>query len=138
MDLFGTPDERQAARKPDEKHDWRKLVNDPELTEVTGVGGLSFYDAEGLRFHLPAYLSLAVKDSEDPQPQNVVAELLYTLTHIWEYNRERFAILNLAQRECIRAVLRYLRAVYNVPENRPFIREIDEALEGYWGAGICE
>ena len=36
-----------------------------------GVGGLSFYDAVGLRFHLPAYLSLAVIDFDRERAGNV-------------------------------------------------------------------
>ena len=47
IDMYGGPKERQAAREWDEKHDWRKLVNDAELMRTTGLGGMSFYDAAG-------------------------------------------------------------------------------------------
>lgn len=134
IDLYGDPEERQAARAPDEKHDWRKLVDDAELIRTTGVGGLSFYDAAGLRFHLPAYLSLAVTDSDKPDASNVLADLLYTLTHFPEYDRERFGILSAPQRACVREVLNYLRSLYDIPENWPIVADIDQAIEGYWTA----
>ena len=60
IDDYGSTQARQKAREKDEKKDWRKLVDAPELKAVTGIGGLSFFDAEGLRFHLPAYMCLAL------------------------------------------------------------------------------
>ncbi len=136
IDDYGSLEERRAARDPDEKHDWRKLVGNAELIRTTGVGGLSFYDAAGLRFHLPAYLSVAVADSESPDASNVLADLLYHLTHIEDYNRERFAILSGPQRACVREVLKFLREQYDTtPWNAPLIAEIDQAIEGYWASG---
>ncbi len=77
IDEYGGPEERRTARASDEKHDWRKLVRDPELIrpavgEVTG-GGMPFYDAAGLRFHLPAYLSVAVMDPHGNEDLGYVA-----------------------------------------------------------------
>jgi hypothetical protein len=131
IDLYGSRQERRAAREPDEKHDWRKLVGDPELTRVCG---LSFYDAIGLRFHLPAYLTLAVTDPNGEDSGPVIAKLLFTLTHLPEFNRERFAILSAPQRACIREVLIYLRHVYDLPDNGPLIAQLDEAIKGYWAS----
>jgi len=135
IDLYGGPEERRAARDPDEKHDWRNLVGNAGLIRIAGVGGLSFYDSAGLRFHLPAYLSLAVTDSESTDVTNVLADLLYTLTHFPEYNRERFAILSVPQRACVREVLKYLRTQYDIPENAPITAQLDQAIEGYWASG---
>ncbi len=131
IDDYGDLEERRSAREPDEKHDWRKLVGDPELKRVSGM---SFYDAAGLRFHLPAYLSLAVSDADGTDASNVLADLLYTLTHIPEFNRERFAVLSVPQRACVREVLKYLRNLHDLPENAPIIAELDQAVEGYWAA----
>src|ERR1700685_3017835 len=47
LDNYGTQEQRRAARAPDEKRDWRKLVGDPELIATRGVGGLAFYDPAG-------------------------------------------------------------------------------------------
>ena len=78
IDNYGGIDERLAARNRDETCDWRKLINDPELARWGGVGGFSFYDAAGLRFHLPAYLSLAVIDFDREDAELVLDSLMKT------------------------------------------------------------
>jgi hypothetical protein len=125
LDDYGSEAELQAARAQDELHDWRKIIDDPELVRHISFGGLSFYDAAGLCFHLPAYLSVAVKDPH----QGIVANLVYSLTHIDEiegYNRQRFAPLTPAQRACVREVLNYLR-----PYWCDYVG-IDNAINGNW------
>jgi hypothetical protein len=122
IDDYGGREAQQVARIPDEKHDWRKLIDDPELARICGVGGLSFYDAVGLRFHLPAYLSLAVQYSDRDEVSNVVESLLFHLTHVSEYNLERFSILDDAQRRCVWEVLLYLRDV----------SDLDPVTQSYW------
>ena len=59
IDDYGTDEQRLAARTPDEKLDWRKLIDGPEMTRLfsIGNGGLCFLDAVGLRFYLPACLT---------------------------------------------------------------------------------
>lgn len=61
IDSYGTFEERRAARVKDEKHDWHNLLADPDFTGTFGIG-LGYFEAAGLRFHLPAYLTLAVAD----------------------------------------------------------------------------
>lgn len=80
IDCYGTDEERLRARAGDEKDDWHKLIDDPELVKVCGVGGLCFYDAAGLRFHLPAYLSHVVANAEDEG--DICQRVLFQLTSI--------------------------------------------------------
>jgi putative SOS response-associated peptidase YedK len=54
IDDYGTTAQRLPARDRDEKHDWRKLIDDSELVKACRLGALSFFDAAGLKFHLPA------------------------------------------------------------------------------------
>lgn len=127
LDNYGDPRARRAARAADEKHDWRKLVDDPELERVTGVGGMGFLDAAGLRFHLPAYLCLTVR-----YPRwcgNILQDLLFLLT-CPEHRPERFALLNRHRRACIRDVLLYLRCA-NAIDDDP---ALDRSIWGYWSA----
>ena len=126
IDNYGGQQAQQAARAPDEKHDWRKLIGDPDLARIRGVGGLSFYDAAGLRFHLPAYLSLAVADPERADAIGLLSDLLFHLTHFLE----RFAILETPQRLCVRDVLVFLRSLYEAEH-----AELDQAIQGYWSSG---
>ena len=52
IDNYGSNAEMVQARLKDEKMDWQKLISKPELLNINGIGGLSFYDAKGLRFHV--------------------------------------------------------------------------------------
>lgn len=126
IDDYGSPEARRVARAPDEKHDWQKLIGDPEFTRTDG---LSFYDATGFRFHLPAYLMLAVTDFERKDADNVLGSLMFHLTHLSEYNRRRFSILSGTQRRCVRDVLHFLREVYALES-----AELDQAIDGYWNS----
>ena len=146
VDMYGSPEERQAARAPDEKHDWRKLVDDPELWRVDGVGGLSFYDAPGLRFHLPAYLWCWVRD---PDGFPVGESLKYHLTSVVrdedssqmrQHREERLSLLTPIQRRCVRDVLLYVSAemkrwyqeAMDEQDLATYINDFDQALERYW------
>jgi hypothetical protein len=127
IDDYGSMEERQAARKRDEKRDWLKLIGDPEFARISGVGGLSFYDAAGLRFHLPAYLSLAVIDFDREDAGLVLESLMFTLTHFSEYNVGRLSALSRDQRKCVRETLVFLRGEYKLES-----AELNRAIEGYW------
>jgi len=131
VDHYGDDEERLAARTPDEKLDWRKLVDDPELGNVGGVGGLCFYDAAGLHFHLPAYMTMILKDPTSQGAQNQLDSLFYCLTDLSDYQRERFAILTPLQRQAVREFLFFLRArnYFTIRDECP---EIDGALAEYW------
>jgi len=131
LDDYGSAEDRQAARALDERHDWRRVIADPELVRLAFIGGLSFYDATGLRFHLPAYLSLAVIDFDRPDAGNVFESLMFQLTVMNGYQLQRFAILDAAQRGCVREVLIFLREEYELED-----RELDAAIDGYWSTGL--
>jgi hypothetical protein len=127
IDNYGSDKERKAARKQDEKEKWQNLIQDPELVEVSGIGGLSFYDAIGLRFHLPAYMSYVVHDRD----VDIADYLIFQLTHLEEYNLQRFAVLNKTQKKAVAEFLYYIR--HHTYDDFEFSYEkIDLALETYW------
>ena len=130
IDKHGGPEDRRTARELDEKRDWRRLVVDSELARIGGFGGLNFYDAAGLRFHLPAYLSLAVIDFERYDAGETLEGLMHLLTDFCDYNLSRFNVLDDAQRHCVRDVLLHLREEYELESV-----ELDQAIGGYWGSG---
>jgi len=129
IDDYAGPEAERSAWDADERHDWRRLVADPELARISGVGGLSFYDAVGLRFHLPAYLSLAVIDWEAKASDDVLGCLLYHLTSLSEYNCGRFAIFSAEQRRCVADALTFIR-----DEHDPWLyrADIDRAIAEFW------
>lgn len=129
IDDYGSKAQREKARQGDEKHDWKKLLDNDRIKRVFGNGGLSFYDAEGLRFHLPAYLMIAL----EPTFSDVTESLLFTLTSYDTYNQERFSILDGPQREAVRAFLLYIQQS-GEPEFYYDQSKITKALKEYWTA----
>ena len=133
IDLYEGPEAQQEARLLDEKQDWRKLVGDPALVQLRWA--LSFYDATGLRFHLPAYLSLAVTDFDREDAGDVLESLMFLLTNFSEYNQERFSILDSPQRRCVKDVLVYLRDEFYLRDEYELKSlELDQAIGGYWNS----
>ena len=108
IDNYGGPKERLQARSPDETQDWRK-IDTRELMSVWGIGGPSFYDALGFRFHLPAYLSLAGTHFNDDAAIEAIEFFLDSLTSLSAYNLERFSILSRPQKQCVKDVLIVLK-----------------------------
>jgi hypothetical protein len=127
LDDYGDESARRAARALDEAEDWRKVVFEPELTRLAFVGGLPFYDPEGMRFHLPAYLALAVIAFERDDAQNVLECLVHALTNLEPTSLKRFALLDVEQRRCVGEVLRFLRERYELESSA-----LDQAVE-WWG-----
>lgn len=117
-------DERTLAsyRAQDEKNDWSAI---PVADLDRCYSSLSFFDADGMRFHLPAYL---VADLEGTlQTADVLFQLVYTA----EGAESRFDTLSLVQHEAVRQFL-LLRLSDNHDEfNHPMI---EAALENYWTA----
>jgi hypothetical protein len=128
LDNYGGADERRRAREQDVTADWHALLSDPELVRLAYVGGFPFFDAAGMRFHLPAYLTLAVA-FERNDTQNVLECLMFTLTNQGAANTPRFASLDATQRRCIAEVLRFLRKTNELSSG-----ELDEAIEWWFSS----
>ncbi|TXT25170.1 MAG: hypothetical protein FD138_2983 [Planctomycetota bacterium] len=106
-------------RSQDEKEDWSRI---PVEALTRCHSSLSFFDAEGMRFHLPAFL---IADLEGTLGQ----EVIFTLTHLAHGIESRFDLLSLAQREAVRELLLLRRSETIFEFER---REIEAALEAYW------
>ena len=107
-------------REQDEKRDWT-AISAADLDRYSN--SLSFFDVEGMRFHLPAYL---VADLEENLR---VADILFHLVHLDAC--QRFEKLSAAQRAAVREFL-LLRLSDPGPE---FVHPlIETALREYWVA----
>jgi len=98
IDDYKSEEEEQASRESDEKLDWR-LISFSDLNKCNS--SLSFFDAEGMRFHLPAFLVAELKGE-----YNFGIE--FCLTYLSEYRESQFSLLNTEQRESIRKLLNYM------------------------------
>jgi len=119
--LDGYEDEaaRAARRRLDERDDWH-LIRPADLNRCNS--SLSFFDAEGMRFHLPAFL-LADLDG--------VYEfgMAFHLTHLDSHGIRQFSLLSAEQRAAVRMYLQHISTEDEYAFERPAILR---ALVEYW------
>jgi len=108
-----------SYRAKDEKEDWRRIS--AEALNRCG-SSLSFFDAEGMRFHLPAYLLGYLQDTFN-------GEMMFALTHLSEYSEKQFTLLSGVQRNAVRAFLEFH---LNDPGSSIHHAYIARALSEYW------
>lgn len=108
-----------AYREKDEKDDWTRISFD-QLNEC--YSSLSFFDEEGMRFHLPAYLIAELQGAYHQ-------DMGFQLGHLNELSLRQYALLSNEQREVVRDVVLYLAADENYAFYRP---QLLRAVEDYW------
>jgi hypothetical protein len=108
-----------AYRALDEKADWSRIPSSA-LNECNS--SLSFFDAEGMRFHLPAYLLADLDGSYE-------FGMAFCLTDMGELHEKQFALLTPPQRDAVRAFLEYISGEDDYQFEWP---NILRALDEYW------
>jgi len=119
LDDYASEEKCAEYRASDEKNDWQAMGSD-EINRCNS--SLSFFDAEGMRFHLPAYL---LADLEGTYGFGMA----FTLTQSGSVG-EAFALLSEKQRAAVRA---YLEFIEHEPEYAFDKEHIRAALERFWG-----
>ena len=84
MDDYAPAEERACCRKQDEQTHWHKIP--VELLNQYYVA-LCYFDPEGMRFHLPAFLIADLQGL-------FRFDLVYTFIHLDEYKEQQFSLLN--------------------------------------------
>lgn len=116
IDDYETVSEQKKARETDEKEQWIKL-SAADLQSCHS--SLSFFDADGLRFHLPAFIIGSIKgEVDDP---------LFHLTNL--FGSSKFESLSLEQK---RVVSEYLVWCLTEDEYSYEKNEIRKALHKFW------
>jgi len=118
LDDYANDQKLAAYRDQDEKLDWNAI---PVGLLNRYSSSLSFFDAQGMRFHLPAFL---IADMQGLY----VFDLVYNLTQSTRIEQQ-CKLLTGSQRRVVRAYLQFAEA----EDDRGFERaHIRRALEGYW------
>lgn len=117
-DDYANDQKLAAYREQDEKLDWNVI---PVELLNRYSSSLSFFDAEGMRFHLPAFL---IADMHGLY----AFDLVYNLTQS-TLTEQQCKLLTEPQRRVVRGYLQFVEA----EDDRGFERaHIRRALEGYW------
>ena len=110
-------------RERDEKLDWSKIsAKDLNMCNSS----LSFFDAQGMHFHLPAFLIADLKDE-------LVIDIIFHLCQIDEH-MQQFVLLNDAQREAVRAYLYWIAKDQDYNLDRDLI--VKTLVDGYWASHV--
>jgi len=109
---------QQRHRAQDEKHNWRTIP--PEVLQRCH-SSLSFFDADGMRFHLPAYMLASLDDAVD--------DPIFHLAHLNDYATSRFTTLSPAQRQAVALYLQWCLTQEAYLFDHAVIRR---ALATYW------
>ena len=119
IDDYGDAKTCASYRAQDEKNDWSRITTD----ELNGCySSLSFFDAEGMRFHLPAFLIAALNG-------DYLQDLSFQLAHLNDYSIGQYALLSAAQRQAVRACLMFMLEDESYAFSHP---QIERALNEYW------
>ena len=108
-----------AYRARDEKLDWSRISTD-ELNAC--YSSLSFFDAKGMRFHLPAFL---IAELGGTYHQDMSLQLAY----LNDYTIAQYGLLSPNQRAAIRAYLGFILRDSRYAFSHA---QIKRALDEYW------
>lgn len=128
IDLYGSLEERVTARAQDRDARWQDLLDDPEWRPDMGVGGWSFLDAIGFRYYLPAGMVAAVRQGWD---SGIISHLQLPEGDLREWQHDKWSLLNLPQRRCVKRFLQYMGVLMAILEDN-FENCANVALESYW------
>lgn len=120
LDDYADAETLAKYRASDEKDDWSAI---PAEKLNRCYSSLSFFDAEGLRFHLPAFLIAELEGTYDQ-------DLIFNLTYSGSDAQSRFDLLSSAQREAVRQYL--LCQLRKRPADDCDVPIIQQALATYW------
>ncbi|MBP9068432.1 MAG: hypothetical protein KBG47_02925 [Bacteroidia bacterium] len=110
---------RDECRKNDEKENWQTI---PSSALNDYYSSLSFFDAKGMRFHLPAFMIAEVKGEYR-------FGMSFALTHLSQYSKLQFTLLSKEQRDAVKLFLEYLSEHLEYEFEKPTIKA---AIEDYW------
>lgn len=93
------------SREYDEVYDWRKLVGSAEIQKFRWNGGITFLDAKGFRFYIPAYLTMGIRTH---QLGDIASIMIFNLTRPGDKRLKGFQLFNSSQRKAIFNAVLYL------------------------------
>jgi hypothetical protein len=119
IDDYENNDAQIIARNKDIKDNWLLLSNE-DLFHCDS--SLSYFDAQGMLFHLPAFILAELNGKLNIGP-------ILPLTSLAISNPEIFKLLNVEQKRCVVMFLEWCAAQPEYDFDKP---DIERALHEYW------
>lgn len=121
IDAYQTEESCLKLRTQDVLNDWSRIL--PEQLN-TCFSSLCFFDAEGMRFHLPAFMIAELNGTL------WVDHLASTLAHLDDYRSAQFSLLNPDQKEVVGDFLWHQMQHADYDFERP---HVEQAILDFWG-----
>lgn len=119
IDDYGTDQERKKMRANDEKEDWRRI----ESKHLNACqSSLCFFDPEGMRFHLPAFICCELRGEYR-------MGLDISLSGLDDWKRSKFTLLSPTEKAAVAKFLGFLAEDVDSEFSRP---AIERDLEEFW------
>lgn len=119
IDDYKDKETQLLARKSDEKADWASIKQD-DL--IRCESSLSFFDADGMRFHLPAFMLAELSGVGN-------GGVVFQLSQLNNYTKDRLTSLNDIQVSAVIEFLKWCQEQQNYEFDSP---HIIRALKNYW------
>ncbi len=134
LDYYGGEEEQAEARRKDTDTRWQD-VPEAELEWHSCAVAMSFLDATGFRYYIPAFMRWAVRCSGLPgseAPGNIVMGLDPGEPggSLYEYSVSRFRVLNQAQARAVAHFLQFFAGPAGQHRGEDYCAQ--EALDHYW------
>ncbi len=119
IDDYQSEEVQLQERERDEKEDWRKITTD---TLCRCESSLSFFDADGMRFHLPAFMLASLNEESNDS----------VVFHLWQLDEYALSKLTSLNDNQVRAIVAFLNW-YKTQEDNDFeAPSIERALTEFW------
>ncbi len=109
----------EECKRNDERLSW-ETISSSELNKYNC--SLSYFDAKGMRFHLPAFMIAEIRGEYR-------WGMAFVLTHLSDYSKSQFELLSAKQKEAVKIFLEYL---LENPDYEFEMENIIAAIENYW------
>jgi hypothetical protein len=134
----------EEARAKDTDTKWQEVKDEWIAENGLGDIALSFIDAKGFRYYLPAYLIWSIKETVAGFPSDSNTDVVWYLGINFSTHRERFAFLNKQQSSAVAHFLLFLdqwedewllENNFSVENDFPLEgkSDVQKALDAYWG-----
>ncbi|MCW3095898.1 MAG: hypothetical protein JWL77_1516 [Chthonomonadaceae bacterium] len=134
IDGYGSPQQRNAARKLDTDRVWWE-VPDADIERYHWI--LSFLDATGFRYYIPAYMTWTLAHYEHSESDSG-DKTIYALDCGERRNDHKLQYFKLFSREQSEAVCAFLRFMEDDPTGMADSGAALGALKRYWGQFCAE
>ncbi|MGZ4035994.1 MAG: DUF6714 family protein [Bacteroidia bacterium] len=109
----------EECKKQDEKHNWQAIPSEA-LNKYNC--SLSFFDAKGMKFHLPAFMIAEINNEYR-------FGMSFALTNLSDHSKSQFGLLSKDQKNTVKLFLEYLLEQPDYEFEKP---DIIAAVENYW------